>query len=710
MAAATRPNPFRMKAEGGAARGIDREEAARALRLLVDPAHGVQLQAFPSGWWEACPGDDVDGMLAAVGRLFRDGEAGAFFTLNPCPPGMKEAVTAGTILRRRWLLIDLDAKRKDRDRTNATDAEKRAAEDLSLRVKLHLEEQDWPPPVQIDSGNGAHLLYRIDLPNDDESRELVRLVLARLGEAFDTDAAEIDRRVFNANRVSKLPGTLVRKGPNEPEVVKEDGEVIPARPWRMARIVSAPDTLEVVTADQLRDLTQLIESPPEPEVAADRPAVTANPFGMRTPSSNGLTAMERAKLYIAKEPPAVSGQDGSGRCFHVACVLVKDFGLTVPEAFLAIQDWNTTCQPPWSEKELLHKLTSADRKPDDKPRGWRLGEGGWVVIGQRADGPEDPVIAPAEIAADDVATIDDLIRCGAEIRWLWKDWIQVGVLNVVAAEGGTGKTRFCADLLRRIRHGLPWPDGAPMQLAPESLALWVVADNHHDEMVTLSLSFRIKDGIRLNAHKSDPYGGVSLDTEEDLAALAGRIQAVKPALVVIDTVGNATDRNLSRQEDAKAFYQPLQVMARRANCAILCLTHLSANGGVLGRRAKEKVRSLIMMSKPDINDEKRRLWVEKTNSRKPLPLGVTMGDLGNDYDDCPPDVAASPRAAASSKVLLAAQWLSEQLTAGPKRVSHLRTAAEAKEISSTTLYRAKDELGIEEFEAEGKKWWRVASD
>lgn len=328
--------------------------------------------------------------------------------------------------------------------------------------------------------------------------------------------------------------------------------------------------------------------------------------------------------------------------------------------------------------------------------------------GEGGEGGEPPTLP---ITADDVATIDDLIRAGSEVRWLWPGWIQVGVLTAIAAEGGTGKTRLCADLLRRIRHGLTWPDGEPMAVPRDALALWVVADNHHDEMVTLARDFDIKDSIRINALKSDPYGGVTLETLEDYVNLGQRIRVVQPQLVVIDTVGNATDRNLSKQEDARAFYSPLQVMARRYSCAILCLTHLNATGHFLGRRVLEKVRVALRMAKPDPKDPRRVLEVHKTNSKKPDPLGVKMGDHGNEYDHEPPTapegVEPGQMPPATPGVDRCCEWLKEQLIGGSLKVHMLREGAEAEGFSSKTLYAAKQRLQLEEFESQGRKWWRL---
>lgn len=71
--------------------------------------------------------------------------------------------------------------------------------------------------------------------------------------------------------------------------------------------------------------------------------------------------VRRARGYLAHVEGAISGQGGHRRTFRVACVLVQKFGLTIEQAFPLLQVWNQTCEPPWSEKELLHKLQDALR-------------------------------------------------------------------------------------------------------------------------------------------------------------------------------------------------------------------------------------------------------------------------------------------------------------------------------------------------------------
>lgn len=322
----------------------------------------------------------------------------------------------------------------------------------------------------------------------------------------------------------------------------------------------------------------------------------------------------------------------------------------------------------------------------------------------------EPEAAPDE--ADDVAGIDDLKKAGAEIKWVWPGWVQRGVVTAVAAEGGTGKTRFMADLVRRVRHNVGWPDGVPVEAeAGRWIALWVVSDNHHDEMVSLCDDFGITDCVKLNATRADPYGGVTLDLAEDFAALEKRVKAVKPLFVIVDTVGNATDRNLSRQEDAKAFYQPLQLIARRQGVAMMALTHLNANGKVLGRRALEKVRTCIRMNGDGNKDSReRRLEITKSNSLKPPAKGITMGTNGNEYHDnpcpAPEDQDGGKAEKASPRAVECTDWLKKLIDEKPRPVKEMREMAEMKGFSADTLYKAMRTLGLEEVPINGRKWWR----
>lgn len=84
------------------------------------------------------------------------------------------------------------------------------------------------------------------------------------------------------------------------------------------------------------------------------------------------TNYDRAKAYAQEVPGAVSGNGGHNHTFHLACELVHGFALSDSEAYSIMSDWNTTCQPPWSEYELRRKVDQVSKATHDKPRGHRI--------------------------------------------------------------------------------------------------------------------------------------------------------------------------------------------------------------------------------------------------------------------------------------------------------------------------------------------------
>ena len=88
-----------------------------------------------------------------------------------------------------------------------------------------------------------------------------------------------------------------------------------------------------------------------------------------------LPVVERARRYIAKCPPAISGQGGHDATFHVASCLVHGFALGEPDALALLSEYNRGCVPPWSERELRHKIESASKASHSDARGCLLGAG-----------------------------------------------------------------------------------------------------------------------------------------------------------------------------------------------------------------------------------------------------------------------------------------------------------------------------------------------
>src|SRR5262249_48770697 len=181
------------------------------LRILNPPRRGTG-----SGYFT-----DLRAFVQAAAQW--SGKAPAVYaTLNPCLPALlarsanrlKERVKSTTsdndIVQRCWFPLDFDPVRPAD--ISSTEAEHAAALERAADCTTWLTARGWPQPVAADSGNGGHRLYRIDLPNDADSRILLQRCLEALALYFSDSMVELDVKVFNAARIWKVYGTLACKG------------------------------------------------------------------------------------------------------------------------------------------------------------------------------------------------------------------------------------------------------------------------------------------------------------------------------------------------------------------------------------------------------------------------------------------------------------------------------------------------------------------
>ena len=222
-----------------------RDDVRRSLSTLFDPGDVFELRAFnvqrKASWRPTTEYgffNDFETAADAAVEASVFGATGVFVTLNPCNTALLarsanhfsraekgNSAKDKDITRRHWLPVDIDPTRPAG--ISSTDVEKEAARAVMKGVVKWLQRLGWADPIIGDSGNGYHLLYRIDWPTDD--KDIVSKCLEALSLWSDTDMVKIDTVVHNPSRIWKLYGTTVRKGDN-----------IEERPHRVARLLHIP--------------------------------------------------------------------------------------------------------------------------------------------------------------------------------------------------------------------------------------------------------------------------------------------------------------------------------------------------------------------------------------------------------------------------------------------------------------------------------------
>ena len=262
----------------------------RACSVLFEPGQVTELRAFVPGrrgYTDTLTGyfDDFDALAAKAAQIDAVGAEAVYVVLNPVRPDLLarannrmrrakrgEATANADVLNRRWLFLDFDPARPSG--ISSTEAEHTAALERATACREWLGSLGFPAPVLADSGNGAHLLYRVDLDADDGG--LVQRSLIAVANRFGDDEVEVDTTVHNAARLCKLYGTTARKG-----------DATDARPHRRSALLDVPETLEPVP-------TRLLEA-----LAAKAPT---NGKGQRGGGSSDPEAVRSALMAIPPRP------------------------------------------------------------------------------------------------------------------------------------------------------------------------------------------------------------------------------------------------------------------------------------------------------------------------------------------------------------------------------------------------------------------------
>ncbi|MEI8244605.1 MAG: DUF3987 domain-containing protein [Lentisphaerota bacterium] len=235
------------------------------IRLLEAETTEYRLPHNETGYFDYDNAETAAHAIAGVRSYM-----GAYVTANPVTPSLLaraanrirqakkgESTSDNHILSRRWFLIDCDAVRPAG--ISSSDSEHALALARARQIKEYLTSIGFSLPLLCDSGNGAQLMYRIDLPADDNN--LLHRCLASLDHRFSDASVNIDMTVFNPSRIWRLPGTWNRKGDNMPE-----------RPHRMASLLELPEQLNIVDTALLEALAAEVQDIPGKPQRINAPA------------------------------------------------------------------------------------------------------------------------------------------------------------------------------------------------------------------------------------------------------------------------------------------------------------------------------------------------------------------------------------------------------------------------------------------------------
>lgn len=150
-----------------------------------------------------------------------DGKYNIYLTLNQIrteldigdlnrPPKGRKSISDKEIEKYMFILIDLDPERKSK--TSSTNDEHNAAKEMLEDIKKYLISMGLDGFITASSGNGYHILLRVDIDNNVDNIKTVKEFLKSLDSKFSNDKVKVDTSTYNPARLTRFYGTMTCKG------------------------------------------------------------------------------------------------------------------------------------------------------------------------------------------------------------------------------------------------------------------------------------------------------------------------------------------------------------------------------------------------------------------------------------------------------------------------------------------------------------------
>ena len=316
-------------------------------------------------------------------------------------------------------------------------------------------------------------------------------------------------------------------------------------------------------------------------------------------------------------------------------------------------------------------------------------------------------------------TLAELAETLPPVRWLWPGWIPRGMITLLGAYQGTGKSYFVLDIARTVIHGGPWPDGAPA----EKLGTVIYVDAEAIPQVNNERAVKL-DLNRNRLYLLMPNNGEIFDLTNSRwqNRLTDMVHTLRPELIIIDSYSSISSSGQNSVEDTQRLLAYLSGLANYADAGFLVLHHLRkppggqlslpgmsvhdfrGSGNITAMARSVMGLSVVQSGRQFSLNGPRRLDLVKTNlGPYPDPLGIELQTAPDGHVKFAYGAAPSFDAAADDDKPDPETWLIDFLeTNGPTPYRDILAEAEAADINKTALYRARKKLGARVIDSKGK--------
>lgn len=495
----------------------------------------------------------------------------------------KNSTTDTEIDGYQFLFVDLDPQRLSG--ISSSEEELDAAYVKASKICRYMESIGFESPVKAISGNGAHLLYRINLKNTDENKALVENCLKALAQLFNDEVIQVDTTNFNPSRICKLYGTLAQKGANTEE-----------RPHRMSRIFDYPEELKITDRAYLEKLAgELLEEP--------KPAPSKhNNFNMTEfnidewLSSHGIRYTEG------------TWRDGCRKLILDNCPF--DHNHKAPDSMILVQSsgaigfkclHNSCRSRTWKDVRVMYEPDAYDSDKYDRriEEGWkkhnRDKEQGKIIFEpiKEGDGETEPMFQTMSMILARKEPENEYIETGINIIDKKMRGLKKGGISVVSGLRGSAKSTLISNImLNGIQNGQKTICYSG-ELSDKNFLKWIMQQAAGKYNVTASDKY--EDLYHVNDECKEPitrWMGENLwlynnrygsDFNKLSRVLVDKIKQHEADLVVIDNLMtlDLDTFDINKYDAQTKFVRKLKEIAELCNVHIIFVAHPRKAGGFL---------------------------------------------------------------------------------------------------------------------------------
>lgn len=295
-------------------------------------------------------------------------------------------------------------------------------------------------------------------------------------------------------------------------------------------------------------------------------------------------AVQAATNYLQSCPPAIEGQRGDEITFKTAARLVRELALTSHTAWLLMMEhWNPRCSPPWDGDELLGKVENAEM----------YGTAGHALLSPdqvfaNIEVPRQMTLAEQTGQGFGNATLPDYLP---PRPWMMDRTLMLHEVSLLVAPGSAGKSSVSLAIGAHMAMGLDFGDRETKTKC--KVAVYNGEDNIIEQSRRLAgvcleynLDFtKVREEMLLLDGRS---------TEMNLVTIKGREPSVNWVLVeplieqmsdpevgvlILDPLVDLHNGDESDNAQMNFVMKTLQMIAFRANVAVLLLHHTAKAGG-----------------------------------------------------------------------------------------------------------------------------------